>query len=159
MHVQRIRCHSKGYTLIEIMVVIVIIAALTAIAVPIYTKYQIQADTTRFLAHAEGLKNAAVIWQQKKNTNNMDDFNGAAQSFAQTLTANDGSTIDIEVEAGGSWVDIYGPSKMDTSVFFEFTGGMDSDGNWIWACGSDEPFGECTDWDTYCDKLDPTGWC
>lgn len=54
----------QGFSLIEMMVVVAIIAILSAIAVPSYTHYTQQAKVTKALAHAQPFQLAiALCWQ------------------------------------------------------------------------------------------------
>lgn len=54
----------NGFSLIEMMVVVAIIAILSAIAVPSYTYYTQQAKVTKAMAHAQPFQLAiALCWQ------------------------------------------------------------------------------------------------
>lgn len=58
------RLPGAGFSLIEMMVVVAIIAILSAIAVPSYTYYTQQAKVTKALAHAQPLQlGIALCWQ------------------------------------------------------------------------------------------------
>lgn len=51
---QKLRKNKKGFTLIEVIVVIVILAVLMAIAVPSVLKYINEADHAKYMAQARG---------------------------------------------------------------------------------------------------------
>ncbi len=53
---------EKGFTLVELMVVVVIIAVLVAIAIPIYSGIQRSAAESAHDANVRTLKGAASIW-------------------------------------------------------------------------------------------------
>ena len=59
---------EKGFTLVELMVVVVIIAVLVAIAIPIYSGIQRSAAESAHDANVRTLKGAASIWYAEHGT-------------------------------------------------------------------------------------------
>jgi prepilin-type N-terminal cleavage/methylation domain-containing protein len=63
----RFRGNRKGFTMIELMVVVVIVGILAAIAIPIYGKYVKQARTTEATGRMGEMITAAKAWAQEKD--------------------------------------------------------------------------------------------
>jgi prepilin-type N-terminal cleavage/methylation domain-containing protein len=62
----RFRSNQKGFTMIELMVVVVIVGILAAIAIPIYGKYVKQARTTEATGRMGEIITASKAWAQEK---------------------------------------------------------------------------------------------
>lgn len=54
MNIKNLRKNKKGFTLIEIIVVVVILAVLLAVAVPSVLKYMGEADNAKYMSQARG---------------------------------------------------------------------------------------------------------
>ena len=52
------RSHTKGFSLVELMIVVAIIGILAAIAIPNYIKYQLSAKRSEVNGAVDGVKNA-----------------------------------------------------------------------------------------------------
>lgn len=67
---------SNGFTLIELMIVVAIIAILAAIAIPAYQNYLIRAQVSEGLSLADGAKSA--VWDFTANTGRFPGNNQSA---------------------------------------------------------------------------------
>ena len=58
---------DKGFTVVELIVAVVIIAIMVAIAIPIYAGIQLSAAESAHSANVRTLKGAAVIWHTENS--------------------------------------------------------------------------------------------
>jgi prepilin-type N-terminal cleavage/methylation domain-containing protein len=120
----RFRGNRKGFTMIELMVVVVIVGILAAIAIPIYGKYVKQARTTEATGRMGEIITAAKAWAQEKNVWPTDSELQAGsgildptptENFTYAITAGGGSD-----PAGPFQVTATGRAKMaDVNVIID----------------------------------------
>jgi type IV pilus assembly protein PilA len=91
MHRQRL---SAGFTLIELMIVVAIIAILAAIAIPAYQDYLIRAQVSEGMVLSSGAK--AAVWDFVSNTGRFPPNNQSAGLATNTsISGSYVSSVDV----------------------------------------------------------------
>ena len=117
-----IKKSSHGFTLIELMIVVAIIAILAAIAIPQYQNYVVKSQATRAYSELNTLRSAIEICQSDGNSGAVCDLDSVSSDMLLTdpvvssspasITATfgtnahtrlQGATIAIEKDADGQW--------------------------------------------------------
>lgn len=99
---------QKGFTLIELMIVVAIIGILAAVAIPAYQDYTARAQVSEGLTLSAGLKTTITeLWTQEGSLANADsNSNGIAAAadvsgkYVNTVTVTDG-LIQVAMKATG----------------------------------------------------------
>jgi type IV pilus assembly protein PilA len=131
---------QKGFTLIELMIVIAIIGILAAIAIPAYQNYTIRSQVTEGLSLADGWKTS------------ISEFYAQNGSFPTTSTSSGGPTAvavsgastgkyvgSIAVSAGGEIIVTYTGTQANaklTGGVLTLNPGLDANYDVVWVCGT-----------------------
>ena len=104
---------QKGFTLIELMIVVAIIAILAAIAIPAYQNYVIRSQVTEGMSLADGAKTGMSEFYA--STGNWPTNNTSAGiALAASITGNYVSSVDVGANKGMITV-TYG-NKANTAI-------------------------------------------
>jgi type IV pilus assembly protein PilA len=93
----RMQAIQRGFTLIELMIVVAIIAILAAIAIPAYQNYLIRTQVTEGAVLATGAK--AAVWDYYSNTGEFPKDNASAGLPVATSIAGK-YVAEVDVDEG-----------------------------------------------------------
>ncbi len=123
---------QQGFTLIELMIVVAIIAILAAIALPAYQDYTIRSRVSEMAVLASGAK--ATIGENIANENAINDKACSGVAVFDTPTTN---TASLACADGTGVITVTGTDKAQ-NVVLEFAPNLASAGI-TWTCTSDSP--------------------
>ncbi len=133
---------EKGFTLVELMIVVAIIAILAVIAIPMYTGYVKKAKITEALTGIDAIKSAEVVYYQKNGafTTNISDLGVVLDTTKWNYTVSwdsDNKKITIKAEATTN-----NPSFVSGSNkgYIQMVGTVNDDGSISWS----DPTGDGT---------------
>ena len=122
---------QKGFTLIELMIVVAIIGILAAIAIPAYQNYTIRAQITEGLSLADGWKTGiAEYYANTGGWANTADLANAAASTSKYVASINAVSGTIAIVYGGAVNTKVSGSTLSLQPY------LDSNNDVIWKCGT-----------------------
>lgn len=127
---------QKGFTLIELMIVVAIIGILAAIAIPSYQDYTARAQVSEAVTLAAGFKTGIAEYAQSGG--NLSDLNNRATAIGNTTSGRYVSTVEL---IGGTTNGIIIQAKMSATSAASAIRGQTlrietADGGQTWECGA-----------------------
>jgi type IV pilus assembly protein PilA len=133
---------QKGFTLIELMIVVAIIGILAAIAIPAYQNYTIRAQVTEGLSLAEGWKTSISEFYAQNGTFPATSSTTGSSTAVAMAGASSGKYVSLIAVASGGQIQITyaGPqanAKLSASGANMLTlqPGLNANSDVVWVCG------------------------
>ena len=133
---------QKGFTLIELMIVVAIIGILAAIAIPAYQNYLIRSQVTEGLSLADGWKTGVAEFYSQNGAfptscTKTGNAAGGVMVCAGNTTGKYVSSVGLNAAAAGQIVITYGleANANIATKTLDLSPGLSANNDVIWVCG------------------------
>ena len=136
---------QKGFTLIELMIVVAIIGILAAIAIPAYQNYLIRSQVTEGLSLADGWKTSIAEYYAQNGSFSTCATAATAGCLAMQSTSSTGKYVSqVTVVTGGIQITYsntapYTANKAIAGNTLGLTPYTNANNDVVWVCGSNTP--------------------
>jgi type IV pilus assembly protein PilA len=131
---------QKGFTLIELMIVIAIIGILAAIAIPAYQNYTIRSQVTEGLSLSDGWKTSISEYYAQNGSFPSSSATAGASGVIAVSGNSVGKYVSAIAVAKGGEIDVtYSGSQVNAKLkglVLALVPGLDTNNDVIWVCGS-----------------------
>jgi type IV pilus assembly protein PilA len=125
---------QKGFTLIELMIVVAIIGILAAIAIPAYQDYIVRSQVSEGLTMAASVKSALAEYRADRG-----EWPGSLADLGITEVPTGKYVSGIDINANGQIVISYGGDDVNDAINPDtlfLTPGATANGDIVWRCGN-----------------------